>query len=185
MNLDRRFQDTDTTKHKYWSWLTNINAKQAEILLSFAKDAFEQEVRRGERIDTKGNWLLAASFAALSLAAIVAKPAVDGLNRDLHLIIGIGLVIVIVGLLCAMSAILPLPTALLVHVARLTADKGLINQKRADESSIFLPYFGLDLPASTDCVWRAIIRSSLVGMTRTAHLLSIVLMVSALERLRC
>jgi hypothetical protein len=106
MKLDSLYQDTNVRKHQYWAWLTNINAKQAEVLLAFAKDAFEQEARRGEQIDTKGNWLLAASFGALSLTAIVAKPAVDGLNHDLSLMIGIGVTIVIVCLLFAVSAVL-------------------------------------------------------------------------------
>ena len=106
MKLDSLYQDTNARKHQYWAWLKNINAKQAEVLLAFAKDAFEQEVRRGEQIDTKGNWLLAASFAALSLAAIVAKPAVDGLNHGLTVMIGIGVAIVIVSLFFAMSAVL-------------------------------------------------------------------------------
>lgn len=80
MNLADIQNETSANKQHYWGWLKDINAKQAEILLDFAKDAFEQEAKRGEQIDTKGNWLLGTSFAALSLATIVAPPAVRGLD---------------------------------------------------------------------------------------------------------
>jgi hypothetical protein len=106
MQLSNIQKEARVNKQRYWELLQDIGPRQAELLLSFAKDAFVQEARRGEQIDTKGNWLLAASFAALSLAAVVAKPAVDGLNGCIHLTIGIGIGIVIVGLGFAMTAIL-------------------------------------------------------------------------------
>jgi hypothetical protein len=106
MNLAKVYQEIESRKQQYWSWLADINPKQADILLSFAKDSFQQEARRREEIDTKGYWLLAASFAALGVAAVVAKPAVDGLSHRLHLIIGIGVAVVIASLLLAMSLVL-------------------------------------------------------------------------------
>jgi hypothetical protein len=106
MNMKIASQDVETNKRKYWTWLADINANQADTLLAFAKNAFEHEAKRGEQIDTKGNWLLGASFAALSLAAVISKPAVDGLSCVSRLTIGAGVAIVIVILVSAMSAVL-------------------------------------------------------------------------------
>jgi hypothetical protein len=99
-------KETDANKQRYWGWFADINANQATILLDFAKDAFQQEARRGEQIDTKGNWLLAASFAGMSLAATVARPATEGLGGCFHLVIAVGVTIVIVSLGLAMTAVL-------------------------------------------------------------------------------
>lgn len=106
MNLTDIQNETHANKQHYWAWLKDINAKQAEVLLDFAKDAFEQEAKRGEQIDTKGNWLLGASFAALSLATIVAPPAVRGLDPPFHAIVLAAITVVIVSLVFAMVMIL-------------------------------------------------------------------------------
>jgi hypothetical protein len=100
-------RDIEANKQKYWSWLTNINISQADTLLSFARDAFDYEARRGEQIDTKANWLQGGAFAALSLAVIVSKTAVDGLKSGpSRLVIETGVAVVIGVLFCSIIAVL-------------------------------------------------------------------------------
>jgi hypothetical protein len=101
MNLADIRKETAANKQRFWGWLTDINARQADVLLEFAKDAFEQEARRGEQIDTKGNWLLAASFAGLSLAATVAKSAVEGLASCNYSVVAFGILGVVLILTAA------------------------------------------------------------------------------------
>ncbi len=69
-----------TKKLVYAEWLVNITTEQGELLLLSVRDALQYENGRGEHLDTKGNWILAACLAGLAAIAAVAKPLVDGLN---------------------------------------------------------------------------------------------------------
>jgi len=103
MNLSAIQKQVTAEKESYWKWFINISPRQADILLAFAKDAFDQEAKRGDQIDAKGNALLITSLAILTLAATVAKPALDRLSGcALPIIFGVGIAIVILNLIIAM-----------------------------------------------------------------------------------
>ena len=81
-------------------WLVNITASQGELILSSVRDALQYESGRGEHLDTKGNWILAASLAGLASVAAVAKPLFDGLrgwSQELTIVALLSIVLALFG----------------------------------------------------------------------------------------
>jgi hypothetical protein len=80
MKLSEIREQTRTAKQLYWGWLAQLKSAQGKLFLDFTRDAFEQENARGEHLDNKGNWILAASLAGLAGVAAVGQSFVSGLH---------------------------------------------------------------------------------------------------------
>jgi hypothetical protein len=80
MNLEQIREETESKKRLYLEWLKDIKTEQATLLLAFVQDAFREDSRRGEHLDQKGNWILAACFTAIGVMAILSKSAVEAIN---------------------------------------------------------------------------------------------------------
>lgn len=87
-------------------WLINITSDQGELLLSSVRDALQYENGRGEHLDTKGNWILAACLAGLASVAGVAKPLVDGLHGWGQKVIFTAVVLIVLALFAAIIFVL-------------------------------------------------------------------------------
>jgi len=67
-------------KQHYADLLAGITDDRGELLLPFVQDALKYECGRGEHLDSKGNWILGASLAALAATTVAAKPVIQGLR---------------------------------------------------------------------------------------------------------
>jgi len=80
MKLEHIREQIRTAKHLYYGWLSDITPEQGTLLLAFVRDAFDKENGRGDILDQKGNWILAASLAGLAGITATAKSFLGGLQ---------------------------------------------------------------------------------------------------------
>jgi hypothetical protein len=96
MNLTDIRSEMQVNKQHQWEWMRDLTSRQADLLFTFARDAFDQEGKRGEHLDSKGNWILAACLGGMSLVAVAGRAIVAGLSPDLYFIIATGIVLAVV-----------------------------------------------------------------------------------------
>ncbi len=84
-----------TKKLIYAESLANITAAQGAILLPAIRDSLQLENGRAEHLDTKGNWILAASLAGLAAITAAAKPLLNGLVDWTHTLILVAILLIV------------------------------------------------------------------------------------------
>lgn len=88
-------------KQAYAQWLADITPAQGAVLLSVIRDAFQFENGRAEHLDTKGNWILAASLAGLAVVTAASKALVSGLTGSGHTVILLAVLLIVLILFAA------------------------------------------------------------------------------------